>query len=362
MWRSDSSPQAAAPPPRKQEQERATADVTEVAPGVLRCQLPIDMPGLGHVNCYVLEDKRGVAIVDPGLPGRENLKALTTRLASVGIPLRRVHTVVVTHSHPDHFGGAGWVRKETGADIVTHRLFHLFWDRNEPPDLDVRGLDEPDATEVGRTPWSRPPWGGETPTMPLKHRLWFAGSRYFPRLARTPRPTVRLEDADTIRLGDRDWIAVHTPGHTDDHICLFDATDGVILSGDHVLPTITPHIGGSTRNIDPLRQFFDSLGTVAELGPHVRTVLPAHGHPFTDLAGRAEAIREHHLRRLDVVRAASQDIGRPLSVQETSAHLFSPRAQGPLADSETLAHLEHLRLSGEYRRQDTNEGFRYEPA
>ncbi len=45
--------------PRKQEQERATDEITEVAPGVLRTQLPIEMPGLGHVNCYLLEDERG---------------------------------------------------------------------------------------------------------------------------------------------------------------------------------------------------------------------------------------------------------------------------------------------------------------
>jgi glyoxylase-like metal-dependent hydrolase (beta-lactamase superfamily II) len=58
--------------PRKQEQEDASADVTEVAPGILRTQLPISLPGLGHVNCYVLEDERGVAVVDPGLPGPDS--------------------------------------------------------------------------------------------------------------------------------------------------------------------------------------------------------------------------------------------------------------------------------------------------
>ena len=55
--------------PPKQEQLPATDGVTEVAPGILRLQLPIAMPGLGHVNCYILEDERGVAVVDPGLPG-----------------------------------------------------------------------------------------------------------------------------------------------------------------------------------------------------------------------------------------------------------------------------------------------------
>ena len=74
---------------------------------MLRMQLPIDMPGLGHVNCYVLEDERGVAVVDPGLPGPRVVRdARRARSTAAGVPLQRVHTVVVTHSHPDHFGGA----------------------------------------------------------------------------------------------------------------------------------------------------------------------------------------------------------------------------------------------------------------
>src|SRR5690625_3843268 len=91
--------------PGKQEQELATEEITEVAPGVLRMQLPIQFTGLGHVNCYALEDERGFALVDPGLPGEQSWSHLLGRLRLAGIPLARVHTVVVTHSHPDHFGG-----------------------------------------------------------------------------------------------------------------------------------------------------------------------------------------------------------------------------------------------------------------
>ena len=89
----------------KQEQEPASEEVTEVAPGVLRLQLPIDMPGLGHVNCYALEDERGVAAGRPG-PARPGVVGLPSSTGSrqADIPLTRVHTVVVTHSHPDHFG------------------------------------------------------------------------------------------------------------------------------------------------------------------------------------------------------------------------------------------------------------------
>jgi glyoxylase-like metal-dependent hydrolase (beta-lactamase superfamily II) len=162
----------------------------------------------------------------------------------------------------------------------------------------------------------------------------------------TPTPTRRLDDADVIELAGREWVAVHTPGHTPDHLCLFDPAEGVLLSGDHVLPTITPHISGLSTATDPLAQFFTSLDRMREL-EGVEHVLPAHGHPFTDLAGRAGAIRHHHEERLELLRRASRELGRPATVMELSTHLFSPRAQGPMADSETYAHLEHLRLAGE---------------
>ena len=134
-----------------------------------------------------------------------------------------------------------------------------------------------------------------------------------------------------------------------------------MLSGDHVLPTITPHIGGFNPNGDPLLAFFESLDKVAAYGPDVSVVLPAHGHPFDDLAGRAKAIQEHHVERLELLRRAAEEIGRPARVQELSTHLFSPRAQGSMADSETFAHLEHLRRAGEFERLDAAARLRVRP-
>ena len=367
--------------PPKQEQEPAGESVTEVAPGVLRAQLPIDMPGLGHVNCYVLEDERGAAIVDPGLADSVSRRALKSRLAAAGIPLRRVHTVIVTHSHPDHFGAAGWVRHETGADVVTHRRFRLMWDPSEPPDVDVEDVAagfDPNGDGHGhvdvdavlaelalrsqpRMPWDPAPWGGSGMTIPFRRRARLRLSARFPRLLRLPVPSVRLDDAGPIRLARRDWVAMHTPGHTEDHLCLFDPADGVMLSGDHVLPTITPHIGGFGPYRDPLACFFDSLDKVAVHGPDTSICLPAHGHPFTNLTVRVDAIKRHHRERLDTLRSAFEGIGRPASVSELSGHLFSARAQGAMADSETFAHLEHLRLAGEVARTDAPTGYTYVP-
>ena len=162
-----------------------------------------------------------------------------------------------------------------------------------------------------------------------------------------------------IHLAGREWVALHTPGHTEDHLCLYDPTEGVMLSGDHVLPTITPHIGGLDPHGDPLLDFFESLDKVAAYGPSVNVVLPAHGHPFDDLTGRAKAIQEHHVERLDLLRRTTEELDRPATVQEFSSHLFSVRAQGAMADSETFAHLEHLRRAGELQRLEHSDRFEY---
>jgi hypothetical protein len=73
--------QAHPPKPHRQEQETAQREITQLAPNVLRMQLPISMPGLGHVNMYALIDERGAAVVDPGLPTPSNWKAIQDRLA-----------------------------------------------------------------------------------------------------------------------------------------------------------------------------------------------------------------------------------------------------------------------------------------
>ncbi len=349
---------ASVPRYRKQEQEPASDEVVEIAPGVLRAQLPIHLTGLGHVNCYVIEDERGAAVVDPGLPGPSNLRVLRSRLASVGIPLRRVHTVLVTHAHPDHFGGAGWVRHHASSEVVAHQRFRVFWDPADPPDLDVEDLA---TARPRRRPWDQPPWGGPPMSWSFKRRFAFMLAQRFPRLARTPRPDRRIGDADVIRLGRREWQVIHTPGHTDDHICLLDRDTGVLLSGDHVLPTITPHIGGWFDDADPLDAFLGSLSKISSHAGDFTTVAPAHGHPFADLAGRVEAIADHHRGRLEIVRRVFAEEGRPLTVPEMSHHLFSQRAQGTMADAETFAHLEHLRRVEGYERRVRNDEFVYFP-
>ncbi|HEY1636081.1 MAG TPA: MBL fold metallo-hydrolase [Acidimicrobiales bacterium] len=354
----------------KQEQEPAAETVSEVGPNVLRMQLPIRMPGLGHVNCYALLDEDGAAIVDPGVPGPSSWRALTHRLRGAGLRIRDVHTVIVTHSHPDHFGGAGRLAQEAQAELVSHASFRT-WSTgsdSEPCTNDSPGGrgdetggdgDEKSPESSGPNPWGEPvPWGGRKFKPPWRQRLAFRimRTRLVPGFV-SPRPTRRVRDGDVLRLAGREWVAVHSPGHTLDHICLYDPERNVLLSGDHVLPTITPHVAGIGSGRDPLADFVASLDKVAALG-EVTDVLPAHGHPFGDLTGRIAAIKAHHVERLDRVRAIAAALG-PATVSDFSHELFRRDRWGHMAESETYAHLEHLRLAGEAHRYEGSDGLVY---
>lgn len=340
----------------KQEQEPATDEITELAPGVLRTQLPIELPGLGHVNCYMLEDERGVALVDPGLPGPESWNALLDRLKKAGFELRHVHTAIVTHSHFDHFGGAPQLRAEVDADILTHDSFRDHFDEQElfeDHDSEILKLNTEDELDRIRELMRRPkPWGGRwSPPSDDDIRAFMKLGRRNRRF-RVPDPSVTVVEGQVVTLARREWIAVHTPGHTGDHLCLYDPVEKLFISGDHVLPTITPHIAGHSAGnalVDPLAQFFSSLERMHDFD--VDLVLPAHGHPFTDLAGRADHILEHHHERLDIIRDAVGDLPEG-TVHQYMQRMFRERSWGDMAESETFAHLEHLRLGGEATASD----------
>ncbi|CAG0969063.1 hypothetical protein MYXO_01192 [Myxococcaceae bacterium] len=341
---------------RREEQERARSAVTEVAPGVLRMELPIRMPGLGHVNMYALLDSDGAAVIDPGLPGPFAWRAVEDRLRRAGLRVRNVHTVLITHSHPDHFGGAARFQREAGSKIVAHSRFSLATSGAPAPEVSVDDLaaeqaqaEEEAAARDADEPWSgNTPWGGERPRPALRRRIQFRMMRWLGRRW-LPEITDPVSHGDVVRLAGREMTALHTPGHTADHFCLHDPETGTLLAGDHVLPTITPHISGLSLTRDPLAAFFASLEEVAAI-EGVRNVLPAHGHPFSDLRGRTVAIRRHHEERLSRVKEISHEIGRPATVTEFSRRLFRPRSWGSMAESETYAHLEHLRFAGEAER------------
>jgi glyoxylase-like metal-dependent hydrolase (beta-lactamase superfamily II) len=356
----------------RQEKQPAREIVEEVAPGVLRAQLHIELPGLAHINTYFIPGPDGVDVIDPGLPGPASWASLLDRFRQADIPTSRVRSITITHSHPDHFGNAERLSAETadGATIITHRAFRTLFDPLHQCVLDD-DCDDPlhahpdhgqkplisflrnDSDLSADAPWGKR-WAPHNEEPSLQHlrksQTQLLSERGWP----FPVPDRRMRHGDTVMLGGRPWKAIHTPGHTLDHLCLFDLENGTFISGDHVLPTITPHVPGIGAGNASLDDFLRSLTDVAQI-PDVQVVLPAHGLEFHDLAGRVTEVKAHHQDRLELLSRVSQAEGWT-SVEGFSHFLFRPERWGSMAESETYAHLEYLHQYSYAEARRTDEG------
>jgi glyoxylase-like metal-dependent hydrolase (beta-lactamase superfamily II) len=150
-----------------------------------------------------------------------------------------------------------------------------------------------------------------------------------------------LIDAPGLRLR-----AVWTPGHTPGHLCFHDETHDLLLTGDHILPRITPNISSYDMRSNPLDDYLASLAKLRGIQPS--EVLPAHEYRFTDLDSRLEDLAEHHKERLaetlDIVTGSdgltSWQIATGVTWSRAWADLASFQRQA--AVGEVLSHLRQL--------------------
>ena len=84
-----------------------------------------------------------------------------------------------------------------------------------------------------------------------------------------------LQDGQQLKCGDRLFEVIYTPGHSDDSICLYCQTDGVLFVGD------TPVVIRSTDQLHEAR-FLDALERLCS--KDVRTIYFGHGDPITQNA------------------------------------------------------------------------------
>src|SRR5258705_13266418 len=112
-------------------------------------------------------DDEGSALVDPGLPGSPTWKALQDRLKQAGLRPKNVHTIVATHSHPAHFGGATRFVKESGAKVIGHRNFR-FGMPQDKPEVSVEDLEAQRAAAAAAAPAAE----AETPATAQRFGGW----------------------------------------------------------------------------------------------------------------------------------------------------------------------------------------------
>jgi glyoxylase-like metal-dependent hydrolase (beta-lactamase superfamily II) len=325
-------------------------ETIEVAPGIRWVRMPLPLVGLSHINLWLIEDGDGWAMVDTGLMTDE-IRGLWETIFADTLGGKPITQVICTHFHPDHLGMAGWVvNRFPGAQLKMTfgewALGRLLWMEALPsPPHDVlsfyhrAGYDE-ETLEYCRTRG----YGNFRSTVEL-----------------VPRQFVRLNDGDRIRIGAHDWTIMVGRGHSPEHACLWCPALGVMISGDQVLPRISPHIGVHPNEPDgnPLGLYLASLERFRGL-PSKTLVLPAHNDPFIGLEARLDQLAHHHAMRIALLDAHMADwselfstlpilFKRELNVQ----HKF-------MAASEALAHVHYMVFEGTAERRAGADGvFRY---
>jgi glyoxylase-like metal-dependent hydrolase (beta-lactamase superfamily II) len=319
--------------------------LTEVDEGVFELRLPIPFED-GLVNVFLFVDGVDVDLLDCGMNSGDSLELLRSTLVDLGN--KRLRRLVVTHIHPDHYGAAGVLAGPGLADLYLHRLevplVHPRYVELEQLVIEVRnyllvnGVPRDEAEVLSNS------------------------QRALSQVVAPAEPTVQLDGAETLTMGRMTVHVLWTPGHSPGHICLHAPKAGLLFAGDHVLPDLSPNIGLHPQSTpDPLHEYLDGLRRVAALKP--RQVLPAHGRPFADVAGRVATLVDHHRRRME--RVVEIVAGGELTAWEVALRLWGPREQlyeRRLALQEGLAHLQALAVEGALEKLVTRDSVRWRAA
>lgn len=314
-----------------------------LADGVYWLRMPLPF-ALDHINLWVIAESDGCTLVDSGLATAETKALWEDIFASAAFP-GPVNRVIVTHFHPDHVGLAGWLCQRwncplwmTSGEWTTGRMLSLdrtpeFVERQVAFYRRADGTDEFLAAVAAR------------------------GNAYAGRVEPIPPAFRRLREGDHLEIGGREWRIIIGRGHAPEHATLYCDELGLLISGDQVLPRISPNVAvwPTEPNAEPLSDFLASLERFKTL-PADTFVLPSHDQPFHALHTRVDQLAHHHEVRLDRLHDA---VNEPKTVMEAARALFRralDHHQTGFALGETLAHLHLLRARGLVVRDEDAQG------
>ncbi len=264
---------------------------------------------------YIVGEGRQVAVVDPGPQLDSHRDALAAALRG-----REVVAICITHCHADHSPLAAWLTAETGAPTIGF---------GPHPRLDDPDADEPITGGDGGTGEGTAIAAGGAAVVEETTDYDFE-------------PHQRVADGELAIAGPGFTLrAVHTPGHTSNHLCFALAEEDALFTGDHVM-------GWSTTVIAPpdgdMAAYLDSLRRV--MARTDRVLWPTHGAPVTEPGPYLEAFLAHRLDReaqvLAAVRSGRAEVAEMVALlyADVREELHKP------AGRSVLAHLMKLVADG----------------
>lgn len=314
--------------------ERATHDVDELPPHVVRIPLPLPLTDLSVVNVYAILGNDGVTLVDSGWADDPSEAVLIQALDQLGFTPGDVRRIVVTHAHWDHYSRAIDWQRRYGTTVMIGRgerhSIEAFDERTRAYPMQAQLLVAAGAPDLAQTI-------ADFPLEPYERNVPFGP------------PDVWLDGGDHIDCGGIDLVARATPGHTRGHLVYEDQQAGLAFTGDHILPRITPSIAlERAPEALPLRSYLSSLRLFLDLPD--ASMLPSHGAITASVKARAHELLDHHRDRLerarDLVAAGNSTAYQVARQMLWTRHERTVDELGPVhgmtAILEMLAHLELL--------------------
>jgi glyoxylase-like metal-dependent hydrolase (beta-lactamase superfamily II) len=299
-----------------------------------RILVPLPNNPLKELNSYVIRGEDRDLIIDTGFNRSACFDAMHQGLRALGIDLHQTD-FMLTHGHADHTGLVSRLATDTSR-VFFSKLDASMFDADDRRQLlaDIARANGFPADELHRALATHP------------------GFRYRPEAK--PVFTI-IDDGDVIECGGYHLRCIATPGHTQGHVCLYDAERRIFFSGDHVLHDITPHIE-SWVTANALADYLASLDKVYDLA--VDLVLPGHRRFFGNLRGRIDELKAHHRERADEVvtvlgseSMTAYDVAKRMRWDiDCETWQEFPVAQKWFATGETIAHLRLLESEGRVRR------------
>ncbi|WP_338836530.1 MBL fold metallo-hydrolase [Gordonia polyisoprenivorans] len=323
--------------------EKVLPPVEEVRPGVFSIPVPMPDNPLRYILAYALVTSAGgLALIDTGWNTDESWDTLVAGIHATGHDLSDITDVFITHLHPDHFGLVPRLLEHADPRLGMHRNDARFLHHRDEAQLARElAVAQLDLRELG------------APTDVID-----AGIREIVRLPRGRTMDVELVGDAPLEIPGWNLRAIWTPGHTAGHLCFADDDAGIIFTGDHLLPRISPNVStNSFQNPSPLADYLTSLANTEHLGD--LEALPSHEYRFRGLAGRVTHLLSHHEDRLaeiteaiaevpgstawEITRSVTwsrpfEQLSLPLSrmaLRETNAHLLVLEERGIIARSGT---------------------------
>lgn len=236
-----------------------------------------------------------VAVIDPGPPRTDHVEAILGELAN-----EEVAHILVTHTHLDHSPGARLLARTTGAPVLA------FGPHGSGRTAGLEG----DEVEAG-------------------------ADREF-------RPDRKLSDGERVEGPGWTIEALHTPGHTSNHLCFALLEENALFSGDHVM-------GWSTTVISPpdgdMALYLENLERIKSRG--FATIYPTHGPPIKRPDSFLEALIAHRYRREREILEAIDAGGATLEQIVPRVYADLPKALHQAAARSVLSHLVWLVERGE---------------